>query len=275
MKAVIFARVSTQEQEADGHSIDAQIAKLREYCEQHSIEIIKEIHGKVNLAEIDFSEQIVVLGVSLDFGKDFKYVDENNLDWLLPQQLNKMLFHALDWCNQPIGGYFEVLEYGLVEKSSILEKRFAHIANSNEDSAFDDGLNLAKKANPDWSIELVYGFNLLEGLVQRKLNNSTIKGKDLYEALLKNTSFKNYLENYIKDSGIHDYHFALQSMVYESGSNYRNILAHDLFIKCLDMDASNQKGKTSQYAIWEFHSHKFWSDIRKIKELYRFIQKWN
>lgn len=42
MKAVIFARVSTQEQETDGHSIDAQIAKLREYCARNSLEIIKE-----------------------------------------------------------------------------------------------------------------------------------------------------------------------------------------------------------------------------------------
>ena len=42
MKAVIFARVSTQEQEQDGHSIDAQIAKLREYCGRHSLEVIKE-----------------------------------------------------------------------------------------------------------------------------------------------------------------------------------------------------------------------------------------
>ena len=41
MKAVIFARVSTQEQE-DGHSIDAQIAKLREYCGRNSLQIIKE-----------------------------------------------------------------------------------------------------------------------------------------------------------------------------------------------------------------------------------------
>ncbi len=42
MKAVIFARVSTQEQETDGHSIDAQIAKLREYCARNSLEVIKE-----------------------------------------------------------------------------------------------------------------------------------------------------------------------------------------------------------------------------------------
>jgi site-specific DNA recombinase len=42
MKAVIFARVSTQEQETDGHSIDAQIAKLREYSKRNDLEIIKE-----------------------------------------------------------------------------------------------------------------------------------------------------------------------------------------------------------------------------------------
>jgi len=42
MKAVIFARVSTQEQETDGHSIDAQIAKLREYCKKNNLTIIKE-----------------------------------------------------------------------------------------------------------------------------------------------------------------------------------------------------------------------------------------
>ena len=42
MKAVIFARVSTQEQETDGHSIDAQIAKLRDYSKKNDLEIIKE-----------------------------------------------------------------------------------------------------------------------------------------------------------------------------------------------------------------------------------------
>ncbi len=42
MKAVIFARVSTLEQEQDGHSIDAQINKLRDYCARHDLEIIKE-----------------------------------------------------------------------------------------------------------------------------------------------------------------------------------------------------------------------------------------
>lgn len=42
MKAVIFARVSTQEQEQDGHSIDAQIAKLRDYCVRHDLTVIKE-----------------------------------------------------------------------------------------------------------------------------------------------------------------------------------------------------------------------------------------
>lgn len=41
MKAVILARVSTREQE-EGHSIDAQINRLRKYCERKELDIIKE-----------------------------------------------------------------------------------------------------------------------------------------------------------------------------------------------------------------------------------------
>jgi site-specific DNA recombinase len=41
MKAVILARVSTREQE-EGHSIDAQIMRLRKYCERKELDIIKE-----------------------------------------------------------------------------------------------------------------------------------------------------------------------------------------------------------------------------------------
>ena len=169
----------------------------------------------------------------------------------------------------------DIIEYTLAEESLVLKNRFAHITSSNEDSAFDDGVNLAKKANPDWSIELVYGFNLLERLVQRKLNNSTNKGKFLYEALLKNESFKQYLEAYKKASGSDDYYFALRAMERTMGDNYRNILTHELFIECVDMEASNLEGKNAQYAMWQFFSHKFWSDIRKIRELYHFIQKWD
>jgi len=40
-KAIIFARVSTQEQE-QGHSIDAQIVKMKNYAEKHNLAIIKE-----------------------------------------------------------------------------------------------------------------------------------------------------------------------------------------------------------------------------------------
>jgi site-specific DNA recombinase len=41
-KAVIFARVSTTEQEQDGQSIESQVVKLREYCKKNNLEIIKE-----------------------------------------------------------------------------------------------------------------------------------------------------------------------------------------------------------------------------------------
>lgn len=41
MKAVLFARVSTQEQ-TQGHSIEAQIERLREYCKRKNLTILKE-----------------------------------------------------------------------------------------------------------------------------------------------------------------------------------------------------------------------------------------
>jgi hypothetical protein len=96
MKAVIFARVETQEQEAGEHSIDAQLTKLRGYCKTNNIKIIKEIHGKVNLAEIDFSEKTVVLGVDLDFGKDFKYVDYESLEYLPLNQIKEVIYCFVD-----------------------------------------------------------------------------------------------------------------------------------------------------------------------------------
>ena len=40
-KAIIFTRVSTKEQE-EGYSIDAQLTRLKAYCERKSLEIIKE-----------------------------------------------------------------------------------------------------------------------------------------------------------------------------------------------------------------------------------------
>ena len=45
MKAVIFARVSTQEQAQEGYSVDNQVSRLTEYCKKHNFTII-EIFGK-------------------------------------------------------------------------------------------------------------------------------------------------------------------------------------------------------------------------------------
>ncbi len=41
MKAVILARVSTKEQEDQGHSLPAQIRKLEEYAEKHNFEVVE------------------------------------------------------------------------------------------------------------------------------------------------------------------------------------------------------------------------------------------
>lgn len=40
MKAIILARVSTKEQE-DGHSINAQVQRLQDYCQRRKLDVIK------------------------------------------------------------------------------------------------------------------------------------------------------------------------------------------------------------------------------------------
>ena len=42
VRAVIYARVSTREQEQDGYSIDAQLALLRDYAERNSLTVCRE-----------------------------------------------------------------------------------------------------------------------------------------------------------------------------------------------------------------------------------------
>lgn len=41
MEAIIFARVSTQEQAQEGYSVDGQVARLTEYCQRHNLHIIE------------------------------------------------------------------------------------------------------------------------------------------------------------------------------------------------------------------------------------------
>lgn len=42
MKVVLYARVSSREQEREGFSIDAQIKRIREYAERKDMEIVQE-----------------------------------------------------------------------------------------------------------------------------------------------------------------------------------------------------------------------------------------
>ena len=41
MEAIIFARVSTQEQAQEGYSVDGQVVRLTEYCKKHNFNIIE------------------------------------------------------------------------------------------------------------------------------------------------------------------------------------------------------------------------------------------
>lgn len=95
-KAVIFARQS------DSRSVDSQFIELRSYCQNSNLEVVDQIEGKINLSLIDFSEATVILGTELNFDQDFRYVDEDNLNFLIPnqEQWQNVFFCGLNWSYQ-------------------------------------------------------------------------------------------------------------------------------------------------------------------------------
>jgi site-specific DNA recombinase len=42
MKAILYARVSSKEQQKEGYSIPAQLRPLKEYAHKNNIEVVKE-----------------------------------------------------------------------------------------------------------------------------------------------------------------------------------------------------------------------------------------
>jgi hypothetical protein len=282
-RAVIFARAETE------NDVEVQLQKLRNYCKLNDMRILCEINGKVDLSSIDFAENTAILGVDLDFDRDFELVNELTLQYQLPrdEQKNNIFFCGLSWEYQLFdNGYphrhkysawflHEILENILAQESKILKQKFEKIHNSDDHSSFEEGVEFAKRMNPNWTIELLYGFNLLEALVQRKLaivgleiEKQYNKGSSLYFKLYEDKSFQSYLS-----SGENKYEIALWRLS-KAASSYRNILAHDLFVECLTMKESNKNPK-SDYGVFRMFDDKILGNLDGLKGLYNFIQDWN
>lgn len=61
-KAVIYARVSSREQEREGYSIPAQIQLLNEYAKKHKLKVIKTFEEAETAKEIgrkQFNEMLL------------------------------------------------------------------------------------------------------------------------------------------------------------------------------------------------------------------------
>ena len=66
MKAIVIARVSTEEQRDAGNSLPAQVARLENYCERKGFEVIKkfsfdESAYKNNREEFDHLRNLMLL----------------------------------------------------------------------------------------------------------------------------------------------------------------------------------------------------------------------
>lgn len=106
MEAIIFARVSTQEQAQEGYSVDGQVVRLTEYCKKHNFNIIetfrvaessskdekKEFNRMINLAKTRKSKVAIVVDKVDRLNRSVK--DLPKLEELMTSQ--KAELHFLD-----------------------------------------------------------------------------------------------------------------------------------------------------------------------------------
>lgn len=87
MSFVLYCRVSTQEQEADGHSLDLQESKLRQYCDLHDIEVTACIRECGSAKTLDREGLQSAL----------QFLESGEADGLLVYKLDRLTRSMRDW----------------------------------------------------------------------------------------------------------------------------------------------------------------------------------
>lgn len=114
MKAVIYARVSSREQEESGYSLDAQIKLLQDYAQKHGYEIDRVFR---------VSESASGKQIRTTFNEMFQYVVRKNIDVILCEKIDRLTRNlkdaaiASDWIQEKEGR-----ELHFVKESSVINK---------------------------------------------------------------------------------------------------------------------------------------------------------
>jgi site-specific DNA recombinase len=85
--AVLYARVSTPEQERDGFSIPAQVQLLRDYAQQHGITIVKEFIDVETAARAGRTA----------FGNMMQFLGRQECNAILVEKTDRLYRNIKDW----------------------------------------------------------------------------------------------------------------------------------------------------------------------------------
>jgi len=121
MKAVIYARVSTKEQEREGYSIPAQLKLLREYAEKKGYEVVKEF-VEAETAKATGRKQFKEMRQFLRRNKNIKNIIVEKTDRLYR---NFTDYVQLDYENLNLSIHL-VKEGDVLSKDSKSSKKFIH-----------------------------------------------------------------------------------------------------------------------------------------------------
>src|SRR5579859_8020506 len=86
-KAIIFARVSSREQEETGYSLDAQVKLLKDYAAQHELDVLRIWR----ISESASGKQIRKL-----FNEMLRYVSQNSVPVIICEKIDRLTRNRKD-----------------------------------------------------------------------------------------------------------------------------------------------------------------------------------
>ena len=143
MQAVIYARVSSKDQEVEGYSIPAQLKALREYAEKNNFSVIQEF------TDVETAKR----AGRTQFNKMLNFIQEQKIQYILVEKTDRLLRNIADYALLDRLIEYSDTKIHLVKENVILSKE----SRSNEKFVFGVRALMAKNHIDNLSEEVKKG----------------------------------------------------------------------------------------------------------------------
>ena len=229
-KAVIYARVSSKEQEAEGFSISAQLKLLKEHAAKNNFIVVQEF------TDVDTAKK----AGRKQFNKMVGFVQENRIQYILVEKTDRLLRNFADHVTiEGLTEFFNVKVH-LAKENSILsknsrssEKLFAGFRTLMAKNYSDNLSEEVKKGMTEKAAQGTYPSHAPYGYMNDKVNGKNVISVDPHAAQYVKQMFELYATGSYSFLTLKQKMLA-DGMVYRNGKNFyksavENILKNEFY----------------------------------------------